>query len=47
MMTNERSQLSFNTMKPCENMTERNPYNEDLAQYHTDTLELGRAHRNA
>lgn len=31
------------TIQPCENMTERNPYNEDLAWYHADTLRLGRA----
>lgn len=24
--------------KPCENMTEQNPYNEDLAQDRADTL---------
>lgn len=31
-------------MKPCENTTERNPYNEELA---TDTLRTGRAYINA
>lgn len=40
-------QLFSNSMKPCENMTERNPYNEDLAPDHADTLRMGRAHMNA
>lgn len=26
-------------------MTERNPYNEDLAQCDADTLRMGRAHK--
>lgn len=40
-------QLFSNSMKPCENMTERNPYSEDLAPDHADTLRMGRAHMNA
>lgn len=40
-------QLLSNSMKPCENMTERNPYNEDLAPDHAGTLRMGRAHMNA
>lgn len=34
-------------MKPCEDMTERNPYNEDLAQHYADTVRMVRAHLNA
>lgn len=31
--TNEPLTADSNTMKPSENLTERNPYNEDLAGY--------------
>lgn len=39
----KHQQLSVNIKAPCENMTERNPYNE--AQHHADTSEMGRARR--
>lgn len=37
--------VAFNTIKPCENLTERNPYNEDLAEYAADAG-MGRAQAN-
>jgi len=33
-------------MKPGEDVTERNPYNEDLAEYHANAG-MGRAQANA
>lgn len=43
----QNKRLSGNAVKPCENTTGRNPYNEDLAPDHADTLRMGRARMNA
>lgn len=41
-----KQQLSGNTIKPCENLTGRNPYEVDLAECNVDAVGMGRAQLN-